>query len=139
MYVLKSILPERYRGVLALHRSPHELALLTTIIAILTLNRCDLAEEDLLGYLDSLGLSTGEKDDDSTFGSVPRLLEMFERQKYLMSYRKADEPDKMIWTIGARSKVELPPEAVAKFVGELAQICGQGNQLSNITQAFTTS
>lgn len=130
IYILKSLLPDQYRRILSLHRHPETLALLFVIISTVTLNGCDISEQDLLSTLETFG---GYQDLDSR-------LEAFKRQRYLMAYKKkTDDGDVPMYSIGARAKIEMPPEVLADFAVELTRMTEQTGMESNIRKAFDVS
>lgn len=138
VYVLRSLLPEKYRRLLSLHREPHMLALITVIVGIIQLNQCDISEADLFGHLRTLGIRADDKDPDDYFGLVPEHLKQLEKQRYLMSYRKQQHDDSgmTMWAIGSRSRVEIGPEVLAKFCTELTALTSQTGMDANVRKAF---
>lgn len=134
VYCLVSLLPEQYRRLLSLHRSPQDLALLTLILALLTLNAGDLSEPELLALLASL-----EADTEAV--GVEGRLQAWSRQRYLMTYRRKqamDAEEVVMWAVGARAKVEMPVEGMlARFVGEMARVTEEPEAMQrHIAKAF---
>lgn len=137
VYVLKSMLSEIERQKLTLHRSPQELALLSLIAASLYLEGADVPEEQLYELLKSFEIVVDEQEDDEIFGNIPELLDDFKKQKYLQMYRKktAEEDIPMIG-MGARMKVEMPVDAIGRYVAALADMTGQNNLEPAIRKSF---
>lgn len=54
-----------------------------------------------------------------------------------MAYKKkTDDGDLPMFTVGARAKVEMPPEVLADFAVELTRMTEQTGMESNIRKAF---
>lgn len=119
-----------------MHREPHQLALIATILGVLFLNGGEMVEEELVAVLEDLKISVNEP--DAVFGPVWECLEELKRTRYLVSYRRADDNRTPVWMIGPRGKVEFPPESLAECALDMARASGQeaGTMAARIRQSF---
>lgn len=137
VYALVSLLPESHRKKLSLHRDPHILGLLSVLASAITLNGMDLTDDEMLELLQALNVVVDERDEDPTFGNVPRLLDELKRQRYLNVWKRQDETQTMMYGLGQRAKVELQAEGLGRFVADMAGLTEQTGLADNIRRAFT--
>lgn len=124
VYVLASVLPEKYRRLISLHREPSKLGFLAVVIGAVYLSGGEMNEDELEGVLEHFNLSL-KKDSDSDInkelGSVAEFMEELHKQKYLVGTKLQDDNRTTVWSLGPRARVEFPPSALADFSLAMAQ------------------
>ncbi|TQS34858.1 hypothetical protein Golomagni_04744 [Golovinomyces magnicellulatus] len=120
-YVLKSILPPRYRNTDIMpppsHRSSSDeaayMGLYTVIICLISLSADgQMANHQLDKYLKRLNI-----DRNTGIGTTSELLTRMKKENYIQEYKTQDEEGQTSeWRVGPRGLVEVNSEAIIGFV-----------------------
>lgn len=105
------------------HRNPDRLALLMTILCIIHLSESHCIEEDSL--YEKLSSTFNIRRNDASQFDLDSLLSEWKRQRYLVTQRKSDEANVSVYIMGPRAMVEMPPEALGKFVLSIGDFANQ--------------
>jgi hypothetical protein len=126
VYVLTSVLPEKYRRAVGLHREPEKLGFLAVLVGCVYLAGGEISEDELGGVLEPFEVSLREGGEaDEQLGSVAELMEELRRQKYLVRTQLDDDNRTAVWSLGPRARVEFPPAALADLALQMAQAVDQ--------------
>lgn len=126
VYVLTSVLPEKYRRMVSLHREPAKLGFLAVVVGCVYLAGGEISEDELGGVLEPFNVSLKEGGGaDEQLGRVAELMEDLRKQKYLVKAQLDDDNRTAVWSLGPRARVELPPSALADLALQMAQAVDQ--------------
>lgn len=127
-YILLSSTERRLDGV-AFHPNPARLGLLSVILTLIVLSGNELEEEILMEKLAGLSIDFPY---DGQFGSIDTWIDELKKQKYIAADKKLDDPNVIILSTGPRAALEFPPERLAAFATDLAELVGRSDFSASI-------